>query len=189
LSITCWWCRDSFVFYSIATYQQAKIETIKEINMQSLFLRNLFFTILQPGIVAGLIPFLLAKEDLKAVLHPPFTLAQYSGVFIFLAGIFIMSHCIIKFAIDGRGTLSPADPTKMLVISGLYKYSRNPMYVGVMLILIGETIFTLNVDLLLYSCLIFVAFNLFIHFREEPRLKKDFGVVYENYKKQVRRWI
>jgi protein-S-isoprenylcysteine O-methyltransferase Ste14 len=157
--------------------------------MPSLFLRNLFFTILQPGMVAGLIPFLIVRDDLTHILAQPPTVLQYSGALLFLIGTFIMIHCIIKFAIDGRGTLSPADPTKYLVISGLYRYSRNPMYLGVMLILIGETLFTHNVDLLLYSCIIFLLFNLFIKFREEPRLKKDFGREYENYKKRVRRWV
>lgn len=157
--------------------------------MQSLFLRNLLFTILQPGIVAGLIPFLIVRGDLKRILTLPWTVVQYSGVIVFLIGTFIMIHCIIKFAIDGRGTLSPADPTKSLVISGLYKYSRNPMYLGVMSILIGETLFTYNFYLFLYSCMIFLVFNLFIEFLEEPRLKKDFGKEYENYKKRVKRWI
>ena len=157
--------------------------------MQSLLLRNLLFTILQPGIVAGLVPFLIVKGDLKYILTLPFPVMQYSGFVVSLIGTFIMMHCIIMFAIDGRGTLSPADPTKSLVITGLYKYSRNPMYVGVMLILIGEILFTHNVNLLVYSCIIFLAFNLFIRLREEPRLKADFGSEYENYTKRVKRWF
>lgn len=100
-----------------------------------------------------------------------------------------MFHCIVRFAIDGLGTLSPADPTKRLVTFGLYRFSRNPMYVGVMMILLGEVVFTQSAYLLFYSIGIFVLFNLFIVYREEPRLKKDFGQDYETYRKTVRRWI
>ena len=109
--------------------------------MFSLFLRNLLFTILHPGIVAGLIPFLiLSKEDLDLIFKPV-NLYQYAGIIICVTGLVILIICIIGFAVKGKGTLSPFDPTKELVISGLYRYSRNPMYLGVMLILTGETVF------------------------------------------------
>src|SRR5258706_11145039 len=103
--------------------------------MFSLLLRNLFFTILQPGIVAGLLPYWLLRGKAGQVFQGNLKPSQYLGVFIFLTGLLIMFNCIIRFAIEGRGTLSPADPTKRLVITGLYKFSRNPMYVGVMMIL------------------------------------------------------
>jgi len=155
----------------------------------SLFLRNLFFTILQPGVVAGLIPYLLARQDLRNAFSQPLHFYEYTGIAIFVAGLLITLHCIINFGINGRGTLSPADPTKRLVVSGLYKFSRNPMYVGVMLMLTGETVFAWSDDIFVYSAGTFLAFNLFIIFREEPRLKRDFGAEYDEYKKAVRRWI
>lgn len=157
--------------------------------MLSLFIRNLIFTILQPGIVAGLIPFLILGDKANDLFLQPFQLAQYSGAIIFLAGFVIMLSCIISFAVKGRGTLSPADPTKKLVISGLYKYSRNPMYVGVTLILIGEAIFFQSVGLWIYALFIFTAFNIFIMFFEEPRLRNDFGEEYSRYCGKVGRWI
>lgn len=155
----------------------------------SLFLRNLFFTILQPGVVAGLVPFLIARKNFENIVDHAFQIHHYVGITVCLTGIGITLHCIANFAIHGRGTLSPADPTQQLVISGLYKFSRNPMYVGVMLMLIGEAIFTQSTGLLVYSIGVFTAFNLFIVFREEPRLKKDFGTSYHEYCKTVRRWI
>lgn len=106
-----------------------------------------------------------------------------------LTGLLILTSCIISFAIKGNGTLSPADPTKKLVVSGLYRYSRNPMYVGVLLILIGEALFFPMVRLLIYLVFVFVAFNGFIILAEEPRLRKDFGAAYSAYCKNVRRWI
>ncbi len=142
-------------------------------------LRNFIFVVLQPGLVAGLLPFMIAKRHFKNAFTNSFLLLHYVGLLMFLAGAFIMLHCVVRFAIDGLGTLSPADPTKRLVISGLYKFSRNPMYVGVMLILFGEGVFTQSAYL----------FNLFIVNKEEPRLKKDFGQGYETYCKMVKRWI
>lgn len=157
--------------------------------MFSLFLRNLVFTILQPGVVAALIPYLIVKRSGG---HPGLkfeTPVQYVGAFIFVIGATIMIACIARFAVDGRGTLSPADPTRHLVTSGLYRFSRNPMYVGVLLILIGEAIFFKSEWLTVYCCLIFLLFHTFIVFFEERRLKKDFGQDYDEYRQKVRRWI
>jgi len=100
-----------------------------------------------------------------------------------------MVICIYEFAVFGKGTLSPLDPTKRLVVRGLYRYSRNPMYVGVMLMLIGEAIFAASIPLLIYLVLVFIGFNLFILLHEEPRLKRDFAEEYAEYCKKVRRWI
>ena len=154
-----------------------------------LALRNLFFVLLQPGIVAGLAPYLIAKERFKEAFTNPLLLQHYIGLPIFLLGTYIMLHCVVRFAVDGFGTLSPADPTQRLVTSGLYRFSRNPMYVGVMLMLLGEVVFTQSGSLLFYSAIIFISFNLFIAYREEPRLRRDFGHDYETYCKTVRRWV
>jgi len=155
----------------------------------SLFLRNLLFTILQPGLVAGLIPFWILGSNVKGALAQPFNFYHYLAMLIFAIGFVIMLTCIISFAIQGRGTLSPADPTKKLVTAGLYRFSRNPMYVGVMMMLIGESIFFQSFALVKYSLFIFAAFNIFIIFFEEPRLRRDFGEEYNKYVKEVRRWF
>lgn len=157
--------------------------------MFSLVIRNMIFAILQPGVIAGVIPYLIIRN--KIVEFPPqtFLTQHYTGCIVFILGFFIMTTCIISFAVKGRGTLSPADPTKKLVTSGLYRYSRNPMYVGVMLILIGEAIFFLICGLLIYLMFIFIAFNLFIILVEEKRLKRDFGNQYKAYCDSVRRWL
>lgn len=157
--------------------------------MFSLFVRNLIFTILQPGIVAGLIPYLILRNQWTVVNVHEFKFIHYSGIILFLMGLVIMFHCIINFAVKGRGTLSPADPTRRLVIAGLYRFSRNPMYVGVMLILIGESVFSQSTDLWIYSLVIFSCFHIFIVLVEEPRLKRDFGDEYNQYRERVRRWV
>jgi len=157
--------------------------------MLSLILRNLFFTIIHPGLVAGLIPYWILGVKINYVFTQHFQFYHYLGILVFITGLVILLSCIINFVVKGRGTLSPLDPTKRLVITGLYKYSRNPMYVGVMLILIGEAIFFQSLSLLIYLVVIFLAFNIFILVHEEPRLRKDFGEEYNRYCQIVRRWI
>jgi protein-S-isoprenylcysteine O-methyltransferase Ste14 len=158
--------------------------------MFSLFLRNLLFTILQPGLIAGLFPFLvLGGSSIRDTIHQTYDFIKISGLLALLIGFTIMMICIINFATRGQGTLSPADPTKKLVINGLYKCSRNPMYVGVLLMLIGEALFFRSTSLAIYSACIFALFNTFIIFFEEPRLKKDFSEDYAKYCNQVGRWI
>lgn len=151
-----------------------------------LFIRNLIFTVIQPGIIAGLIPYLILETpDIKS----RFNFEKYFSVIIFIIGFLILLKCIIDFGVKGKGTLSPIDPPKKLVINGLYKISRNPMYVGIMLILFSEALFFESVRLWIYSIVIFMAFNIFIILYEEPHLTRDFGNEYEEYKKKVNRWF
>jgi protein-S-isoprenylcysteine O-methyltransferase Ste14 len=158
-------------------------------EMWSLVLRNLLFTILQPGLVAGLIPYFILGSPVATTFKNGLTSLQYIAILIFAAGVAILFYCIGMFAIKGRGTLSPADPTKKLVVSGLYRCSRNPMYIGVILILIGEAVFFSSGSLWIYTAIVFIAFNLFIILHEEPRLKRDFGTEYQQYLNTVGRWM
>lgn len=157
--------------------------------MMSLFFRNLLYTTLQPGMVAGVIPYWLTGKNAKTTFAAPFVVYHFLGMLTFAIGFVLMLICIISFAIQGKGTLSPADPTRKLVIAGLYRFSRNPMYIGVMMMLIGESFFFQSNVLGAYSLLIFIAFNIFIIYFEEPRLRKDFADDYDIYVKQVRRWF
>ncbi len=157
--------------------------------MISLLFRNLFFTILQPGLVAGLFPYLLLKLEGKIFLQNTWTIWQFAGIIMMFSGFFVLIICILRFATEGKGTLSPIDPTKNLVAKGLYRYSRNPMYVGVISLLLGEAVFWQSFVLVGYAVVVFIVFNLFIRFHEEPRLKRDFGFEYEQYLQKVRRWL
>jgi len=93
------------------------------------------------------------------------------------------------FAANGRGTLAPVDPPRTLVVRGLYRYVRNPMYVGVMTILLGESLFFASTTLLRYAIGCFVAFHLFIMLYEEPTLRSKFGESYITYCSAVNRWL
>ena len=158
-------------------------------ELLSLFFRNLFFTVLQPGLVAGVFPCLIAGRINLQAAFAQFNGLQGIGLAFFLPGFGILVHCIALFALKGRGTLSPADPTKKLVVSGLYRFSRNPMYVGVLLMLAGEAIFFESARLGAYALFVFVVFHLFVRFVEEPRLTRDFGNAYLDYCQKVSRWV
>lgn len=162
---------------------------INNFNLLSLFFRNLFFIIIHPGLVVGLIPYWIVEHKLNENFSYPFQWFQFLGPLLFLIELTIMLNCIFNFAVEGRGTLSPADPTKKLVISGLYRFSGNPMYLGVIIILLGETIFFQSILLLWYMIFIFLVFNLFILLIEEPRLSKDFGKEHQKYRVRVRMWL
>jgi protein-S-isoprenylcysteine O-methyltransferase Ste14 len=157
--------------------------------MLSLLVRNLFFTILQPGLVTGLFPYLLLRGEGKSFFPDAWSIWQYFGLIIMIAGFSILMRCILQFPTEGKGTISPLDPTKKLVIRGLYKYSRNPMYLGAILLLIGESVFWESLRLAGYTAIVFAGFHLFILLHEEPRLKRDFGAEYDEYRQKVRRWL
>lgn len=157
--------------------------------MLSLLARNAIFTILQPGVVAALIPYLLLRNTGRTFFPVAWAIGDIVGSIFILAGTSIAVTCILRFAMEGRGTLSPLDPTKKLVVRGLYRYSRNPMYLGVMMLLGGEALFWMSPTLALYAVVVFVAFNLFILLHEEPRLRRDFPAEYNEYRANVRRWL
>ncbi|MBK8956581.1 MAG: isoprenylcysteine carboxylmethyltransferase family protein [Saprospiraceae bacterium] len=155
----------------------------------SLYFRNLFFIIVQPGLVTLLIPYLLYKKFEIPVQDFEIKPLPILLFFLFIAGFAILLHCVYRFIHQGIGTLSPLDPTKHLVTKGLYAYSRNPMYIGVMAMLIAESFYFRSSLLGCYTLCIFLLFNAFILLHEEPRLQKVFGSDYQKYKAKVRRWL
>jgi protein-S-isoprenylcysteine O-methyltransferase Ste14 len=157
--------------------------------VKSLWFRNLIFTILQPGLVVGLIPWLLTKSKLKSLLDKGLPPQAFISIPLFLIGLYILIDCVVRFGKEGKGTLSPLYPTKRLVNSGLYKYSRNPMYVGAVLALVSESILISSIALWIYTSFVVAGFHLFILFHEEPRMERAFGEAYLRYKRKVPRWV
>ena len=93
------------------------------------------------------------------------------------------------FAATGKGTPAPVDTPKVLVSKGLYRIIRNPMYIAVLLVLLGEAIFFVSLALFIYTVLVWALFHLVVIYYEEPRLRKEFGAAYQKYCKTVPRWI
>jgi protein-S-isoprenylcysteine O-methyltransferase Ste14 len=152
-----------------------------------LFLRSLFFALILPGSVTLLIPYFILSA--RGIVVPHWGPVQYVAGVVIAAGAAVLIRCIADFARIGRGTLAPVDPPKTLVVRGLYRYVRNPMYVGVLWVLLGEALLFRSVPLLTYTAIWFVVVNLFVVFYEEPALRARFGESYEQYRRAVRRWI
>jgi protein-S-isoprenylcysteine O-methyltransferase Ste14 len=121
----------------------------------------------------------------------PFDLGafRFLGLVPMIAGALIYAWCALDFGRYGRGTPSPTDPPSELVVRGLYRFTRNPMYIGVSLILIGEAIVFESINLFIYSALVLIAFHLRVIYYEEPVLRKMFGQSFEKYCRTVPRWI
>ncbi len=152
-----------------------------------LFLRGLVWTLLFPGVVAGYVPwrfFGLRLVDLD-VGNP----VHWLGVATAGAGAALLATCIIAFGRHGRGTLSPVDPARHLVVQGLYRHVRNPMYLSVTLIHAGEFLLTRSLGLLAFWAIWFAVVNAFIFAYEEPTLRRQFGAEYEEYAAAVPRWL
>ena len=101
----------------------------------------------------------------------------------------LLGACILEFARSGRGTLSPVDPPRHLVVRGLYRYVRNPMYLSVTAIVLGEVLLSRSTALAVYWAIWFACVNLFVVGYEEPTLRRQFGASYDEYAGQVGRWI
>ena len=152
-----------------------------------LALRSLFWTVLFPGMIAGYIPWrYLGVSHTDVSVADPLDLL---GLLLVAIGLAVLGACIWEFARRGRGTLSPIDPPKQLVVQGLYRYVRNPMYVGVSSILWGEALLTHSLALLGYWAVFFTLVNLFVMLYEEPALRRQFGDSYARYTEEVGRWL
>ncbi|MGD0755482.1 MAG: isoprenylcysteine carboxylmethyltransferase family protein [Bacteroidales bacterium] len=122
-----------------------------------------------------------------------FTLKHLStlmaGLLFIAFGLYIMLRTISAFIRIGKGTLAPWSPTRRLVIDGMYMYVRNPMILGVLIVLAGESTALLSLNIFLWALLFFIINNIWFVFYEEPDLGKKFGREYEEYKRNVPRWI
>ncbi len=151
-------------------------------------LKTFLFTFVVPGTVAGLIPYLLL---VYGRILPPLPLGplRSAGLLLLALGVLIYLWCAAEFTFRGRGTPSPTDPPRELVVTGLYRYSRNPMYVGVASTLFGTALFLESAEVLLYATLVLLGFHLRVIFYEEPTLERSFGSSFRQYCQEVPRWI
>ena len=151
--------------------------------MTSSIVKTVIFTILVPGTVAVIIPRAIASDARVPDLFSSI------GFLPMALGAAIYFWCAWDFATAGQGTPAPIDPPKHLVVRGLYRFVRNPMYAGVLLLLAGESLTFQSLRILTYAAIVFVVVNLFVIFYEEPALKRKFGAEYEAYLRRVPRWM
>ena len=149
--------------------------------------RSLLWAVLLPGFFAGYVPWrYFGLSKVQVSLSDP---VQLLGLLLTGAGAVLLTACIVEFARSGRGTLSPVDPPRHLVVRGLYRYVRNPMYLSVTAIVLGEVVLTRSRALGIYWVIWFTCVNLFVIGYEEPTLRRQFGASYDEYAKRVGRWI
>lgn len=153
-----------------------------------LYLKSLFFTIIAPGTLTTLVPYLILSSRTR-LLPEVLDGFNYGGTVMIAFGLLVYLWCVWEFISRGQGTPAPYDPPKFLVAQGLYQFSRNPMYVGVTSILFGEALFFKSLSLTFYASLVLLAFHLRIIYYEEPTLKQLFGEAFITYCQRVPRWI
>jgi len=143
------------------------------------------FLIIAPGVVAGYVPWLVTGWERAG----PFSALHAVGIGFIVIGAAGLGEAFLRFALDGRGTPAPVAPPETLVVSGPYRFVRNPMYVSVIALIVGQALLFDSVPLAGYAAAVWLFFHLFVTLYEEPRLARQFGDDYAEYCAHVRRWL
>jgi protein-S-isoprenylcysteine O-methyltransferase Ste14 len=143
------------------------------------------FLVLVPGTVAGLVPWWLTGWRSGAAYPPP---VRVIGIVLVAAGAAVLLHAFARFVVEGLGTPAPIAPTDRLVVGGLYRYVRNPMYLAVLAVITGQALLLARPGLLGYAALVAAAVVAFVHGYEEPTLARRHGTAYEQYRRSVPAW-
>lgn len=146
------------------------------------------FLVIAPGFVAGLAPWWLSHWRFDAPLFGT-PLSRYAGGILILLGAVGLLESFVRFALQGGGTPAPVFPTSHLVVSGLYRYVRNPMYIAVMAAILGQGLLFGNIRLFAYVGIVWLVFHLFVLVYEEPALRAVYGSEYVSFCDAVPRWI
>ncbi len=141
---------------------------------------SLAFLVIAPGVMAGLVPWLLTGWDSTG---PPLAL-QAAGLVLIAAGAAVLLSAFARFVVDGLGTPAPVAPPEHLVVSGLYRHVRNPMYVAVAATIVGQAALLGRPELLLYTLAFMAVVAAFVYGYEQPVLSERFGAAYERYRGQ-----
>jgi protein-S-isoprenylcysteine O-methyltransferase Ste14 len=150
-------------------------------------LGSLVFLVLVPGVVAGLVPWLLTGWETHEPL-PGWWVARVLGVLLLTAGVAVLLHAFARFVVEGVGTPAPVAPTERLVVGGLYRYVRNPMYLAVGATIVGQALILGQPVLLAYAAAFGLVVWMFVRGYEEPTLARRFGEEYGEYRRAVPGW-
>jgi protein-S-isoprenylcysteine O-methyltransferase Ste14 len=140
--------------------------------------------VLVPGTIAGVVPWLLTGWEARDTWLP----LRVVGVVLIVAGVAVLLHAFLRFVVEGVGTPAPIAPTQQLVVGGLYRYVRNPMYLAVAATIVGQALVLGQPVLLFYAALFGVTVYSFVRLYEEPTLGRQFGEQYEEYRRAVPGW-
>jgi protein-S-isoprenylcysteine O-methyltransferase Ste14 len=147
--------------------------------------KSLLYLVFEAGVFAIYIPLTLLRTGHRIQTG----IVSFLAIPLWLLGSLIVLWCFWNFTFQGHGTPVPMDPPKELVVTGLYRYTRNPIYVGVLSIFLGHFLWFGYWRLLIYAVLAFIGVHLFVIVYEEPTLRRKFGAAYEDYLQRVPRWI
>jgi protein-S-isoprenylcysteine O-methyltransferase Ste14 len=147
-----------------------------------------FFLVLAPGGTALLIPWLLTGWQVQGG-GPGWAVLRVLGVLLCLAGGVVLVQAFARFVVEGVGTPAPVAPTDRLVVGGAYRYVRNPMYLAVLALVLGQGLVLGQPVLFLYGAVFLVVTATFVHFYEEPTLRRQFPEDYERYRQAVPGWL
>jgi len=145
------------------------------------------FFMIAPVTVGFVVPWWIAGWQM-GIATPESNLFRIAGVVLVLLGLVPLVESFGRFALVGLGTPAPIAPTRHLVVTGFYRYVRNPMYVGVLAIILGNALVLQNGTVFAYAVLIALAFAAFVVGYEEPALRRRFGDAYQEFCKNVPRW-
>jgi len=148
---------------------------------------SVVFLVLAPGVVAGLVPWWLTGWRVRQPL-PYWLPVSVGGSILLAAGVVVLLQAFARFVVEGLGTPAPVAPTERLVVGGLYRYVRNPMYLAVAATIVGQALALGQPILLVYGAAFAVAVAAFVHWYEEPTLRRQFGEEYEAYRRAVPAW-
>ncbi len=160
---------------------------VKKHGVLAPLLGSALFFCVAPGVVAGVVPGVLAGWRIG----PSFLglgVLRIVGVALLAAGAASLLDCFARFALQGHGTPAPVAPTETLVVTGQYRYLRNPMYLAVVAAILGQALLFGSARVLGYACIVGLLFHLFVIGYEEPTLRRRFGESYRRYQAAVRRW-
>src|SRR5215813_626304 len=146
------------------------------------------FLVIAPGSVAVLVPWWISRWRLQTPLWGVGPI-RVVGVLLIAAGLPVLLDSFARFALQGVGTPAPLFPTRHLVVTGLYRYVRNPMYVAVVSLIVGQGLLLGNLRVLGYGLVVWLACHVFVRLYEEPMLHSTFGVEYDAFRTNVPRWI
>jgi protein-S-isoprenylcysteine O-methyltransferase Ste14 len=147
---------------------------------------SVVFFVLAPGVVAGLVPWWLSWRARESFPYP--VPLRVAGWILLGIGIVVLLQTFARFVVEGLGTPAPVAPTEHLVVGGLYRYVRNPMYLAVAATIVGQALALGQPILLLYAGAFGLAVAMFVHWYEEPALYRQFGEEYERYRRAVPAW-
>ncbi len=152
-----------------------------------LLLKNVLFTLVVPGIFVGWLPLRVFERRARwpAEMQPE----HWAGLSAVVAGLVAYLHCVWQFQHRGRGTPFLLDPPHHLVQRGLYRWVRNPMYLAVLAVVGGQAVFLVSWHIAIYWVCLACLFQVFVHLYEERDLSFRFGAMYEDYRREVPRWL